>query len=225
MTGGVGSTGLAIFEQTLLNLPQEEIDRRLEEARQEDIALAKVQKVKIDDLLKSPEQRKMVRINDITAARQQTFQRIQVLAGYSSRSISADVNAVRSALQRLNAEEITAQSVLKAIEAEMKSLTDGRQDDEDEGPIFDLPEGAVLEVEPGDMVVVHKKAPPTPTGRNGRELIKLGLLGYDGEWTGKKPDERYPKFVWRYFEKRRRDQVLPEMLDGGSGQSEGASAE
>lgn len=208
LKGGLG-TGLAVLEQTVLNLPLHEIDRMLDDCRKREGRFDALLDLKFDDLEKSPEQRKFVRISDIAAAQTQNFQMKQVLAGYSSRKITTEVDGTLSAIERLEGKLNTLQDVLVLVDEEidakknMKALPATAQ--------RALPAGAVLEVAPETMVAIPRKPPPTVTGRPGRELVKMGLLDKDGNgWTGKEPDMTYPKWVWRYFEWRRPD-MLPRV--------------
>ena len=188
LKGGLGAN-LVTLDQTTLNLPQEEIDRELLVCREREKKYRGLLDLRIDDLMIDPEQRKYLKIIDIETCLTQLLQRKQVLAGYSSRSVSAEVSGTLQAIQELKAESDHVERLLNLMDSKIE---------EEKQKQLALPAPEVLDVIPEDAVRACASGPRDPsaakpanklTGRRKEMLVSMGYLNAMNEWTGKPLDD------------------------------------
>ena len=218
--GGLGSTDILVLESTVLNLPQEEIDDMLADCRVKGADMDKLWNLKMDDYAKSPEQRKFMRINDLQAARTANFQMMQMLAGYSTRSISAEVSGTLEGLKQLEGQMHKADEVLSVLDAEIERQKAMQRALPAPGsPIIDLPPGAVkVDAEPEwDETLAREPVKQTMWTKRKMDKARLEALRVMGyltaldAWTGKMLGPEAPDWAWDML-----GQKKPEEAASGS---------
>jgi hypothetical protein len=197
MRGGMG-TALLVLEQTLLNLPQGEVDQLTSEFRELMQDAVKLVKVRMKDLLGDRKQRVYVKLNDVSSALIQFTQAYQTLVGYTTRAMEVPVDAVQEALNGTDRDIRTVEGFLAELDAKIEEAK------------------RKMELEAGDSVIdlegVEVTEAPDQAPLDVEDVVTAGQLQYmrrngylteDNRWTGLEPGEGAPEFVALHLEKIR----------------------
>jgi len=208
MRGGMG-TALLVLEQTLLNLPQGEVDQLTSEFRELMQDAVRLVKVRMKDLLGDKKQRAYVKLNDVSSALIQFTQAYQTLVGYTTRAMEVPVDAVQEALRGTEQDIRTVEGFLAEMDARIAAakrqaeLAVGDSVIDLEGvEVGEAPDQAPLDAE--DVV----------TSGQLKYMKRHGYLTEDGRWTGLEPGEGVPGFVALHLEKIRAGEVVDESSGG-----------
>lgn len=202
MRGGLG-TALMVMEQTLLNLPQGEVDAATAAFKELMEDAIKLTKLRMKDLLKSPKQRAFVKMNDISSSLIQFSQAYQTFAGYTSRAVEVPVDAVQEALREVGGQIEAIDGFLVELD---RRIEDGRK-------LLALPEGGSV-IDLGADAVESEGEEEGAGGEGKRDPVLEGQLKYlrvngyldpEGKLTGKVPPAGAPGFVEALLQEMRGD--------------------
>ena len=184
LKGGQGPTILAL-EQTVLNLPQEKVDRyqaKYEEMLEEMFGLMAL---KIDDLKKSPKHRSFTKLNELASALLGVQQTVQALAGYTTKSLEIPIDAISAAIARREGQVRELDGFFEMLDAEIEALR--VEEEANWKPALVLPAGSVT-IE-GEVDAEAGKYDGGDAERTRGKLFSLGYIRLDGTYTGKLPPE------------------------------------